>query len=151
QDRVVDVVLVGRDQVGIALVGCLLVAVAVNDELEFGPGQRNPASLGQPCDLRLQDLARRGGYGSPIQPGQVREDQGGGGQPWHATQGRQVGLEHEVAVAALPRGHLVPADGVHVYVHCQQVVAALRVVLGHLVEEVLRRQTLASQPALHVG
>jgi hypothetical protein len=62
-----------------------------------------------------------------------------------------VGPEHEVPVAELPGAHRVAADGVHVHVDGQQVVAALGVVLQHLVEEVAGGQPLALEAALHVG
>ena len=63
----------------------------------------------------------------------------------------EVGLHLEVAVAALPRRHRVAADGVHLDVDGEQVVAGLGAVLGDLVEEVRRGQPLALQAALHVG
>ena len=52
---------------------------------------------------------------------------------------------------AVPGRHRVPVHGVHLHVDREQVVAAFREVLGHLVEEELRRQPLALQAALHVG
>src|SRR4029434_1027099 len=58
--------------------------------------------------------------------------------PGNVPQSVHVGLEDEVAVATLPGGHGVAFDGVHLHVHRQQVVAALRVVLDHLIEEVGR-------------
>ena len=46
-------------------------------------------------------------------------------EPRRAAQRVEVGLEHEVAVAALPARHRVAVDGVHVDVDGEQVVAAL--------------------------
>ena len=62
-------------------------------------------------------------------------------------------VEHElhVAVPLLPRRDGVAADGVHVDVDGQQVVAALGARLERDVEEVAGVQPLALQPALHVG
>ncbi len=69
----------------------------------------------------------------------------------HGPQRVEVGLHLEVAVAALPRGHRVAVDGVHLDVDGEQVVARLGAVLDDLVEEVARGQALALQAALHVG
>ena len=57
----------------------------------------------------------------------------------------------EVAVAPLPRGHLVAVDRVHVDVDREQVVAALGAVVDDVVEEVPRGQALALKASLHVG
>ena len=71
--------------------------------------------------------------------------------PRHRAQRVEVGAHHEVAIAALPRGHREALDRGHVDVDREQVVAALGAVLGHLVDEVMRDQPLAHQAALHVG
>ena len=151
QDRVVHVVGVGGYQVAVVLGRRLLVGVPVDDELELGPGQRHQPALGQPRGLRREDLPRRGHHRSVIQPGQVGDDQGRAGLPGDAAQRGHVGPEHEVAVAAVPGRHRVPVDRVHFHVHREQVVAALGVVLRHLLQEELRGKPLALQPALHVG
>jgi hypothetical protein len=151
QDRVVHVVLVARHQVAVLLGRGLLVGVPVHDELQLGPGQRHQPAFGQPRDLRGQDLPRRGHHRRAVQPGQVGEHEDRALVPRELAQRAHVRHEHEVAVAALPGRHRVPVDRVHVHVHREQVIAALGVVLNHLVQEVLRRQALALQPALHVG
>ena len=69
----------------------------------------------------------------------------------HAAQRGEVEVEHEVAVAALPRGHRVAVDGVHVDVDGEQVVAALGAVVEHSSRKNWRVEPLALQPALHVG
>jgi hypothetical protein len=71
--------------------------------------------------------------------------------PRDRAQGVEVGLHLEVAVAARPRRHRVALDGVHVHVHGEEVVAALRAVLGHHLEEMRRGQALALEATLHVG
>ena len=71
--------------------------------------------------------------------------------PRHQPQRREVGAEHEVAVAALPARHRVAVDRVHLDVDGEQVVARLGGVRHHLVEEVGGGAALALQPALHVG
>jgi hypothetical protein len=57
QQRVVDVVEVGRIECAVAAAPGVLVAVAVDDELEFGAGERGKAVFGQPSQLAAQDLA----------------------------------------------------------------------------------------------
>ena len=61
------------------------------------------------------------------------------------------GCEPEVAVPALPARHRVAGHRVHLHLEREQVVAALDAVLDRLVEEEVRVQALAHQPALHVG
>ena len=151
QDRVVHVVLVGRDQIAVVLGRGLLVGVLVDDELELGPGQRHPAAFGQPRRLGREYLPRRGQHRRAVVPGQVRDHQGRARVPRQQAHGARVRHHDEVAVAAVPGRHGVPVDRVHVHVHGEQVVAALGVVFGHLVQVELRRQALALQPALHVG
>jgi hypothetical protein len=129
----------------------LLVGVAEDDELELGGRLGVPAPLRQPVELAAQDLAGRGDDLRPIAPHEVREAQDGARMPWDRAQRAEVGLELEVAVAALPRGHGVARDRVHLDVHGEEVVAPLRAVVDDLVEEVAGHEALALQPALHVG
>ncbi len=60
-------------------------------------------------------------------------------------------MHGEVAVAALPGGHGVPVDGVHVGVDGQEVVAALGAVRDDLVEEEGRGEAFSLEASLHVG
>ena len=151
EQRVVDVVEVRRVQIAIALVPRLLVGVLEDQELELGARVGAPAALGQARELPAQDLARGGDHVRAVEPGDVGQAHHRALLPGHGAQRVEVWLEQHVAVAALPRGHRVALDRAHVDVDRQQVVAALRPVLGHLVEEVRRRQALALQAPLHVG
>ena len=63
----------------------------------------------------------------------------------------EVGVHGEVAVAAVPGGHRVAVDGVHLGVDGEEVVAALGAVLEDLVEEEAGGEPLALEPPLHVG
>ena len=74
-------------------------------------------------------------------------------EPRRATQRVEVGLEHEVAVAALPARHRVAVDGVHVDVDGEQVVAALGAVADHRLQEPRRRSGAcpAGGPACRSG
>ena len=84
-------------------------------------------------------------------PEQVALHHHGALEPRDAAQRGEVGHEHEVAVAALPRRHRVARHGVHVDVDREQVVAALGAVLGDAVDERAGVQPLALQAALHVA
>ena len=106
-----------------------------------------PAALREALELAAQDLPRRGEHVRAVLPGQVGHQQHGALVPGDRPQGVEVGLHHEVAVAALPRRHLVAGDGVHVDVDGEQVVAALGPVRDHLVEEVRGGQPLALEAA----
>ena len=143
EQRVVDVVEVRRTQVAIALVPRLLVGVPEHQELELGARVGAPAALCETRELPAQDLAWRGHHVRAVRPGDVGQAHHRALLPRHRSQRVEVGDEHHVAVATLPRGHRVALDGPHVDVDRQQVVAALCAMLGHLAEEVARRQALA--------
>ncbi len=148
---VVDVVEVGRLEVAVGLVPRLLVRVAKHDELELGAGRGAPAALPQARELTAQDLPRRRHDVRAVLPHDVGHEHHGARQPGQRAQRVEVGLEHEVAVAARPRRHVVALDGVHVDVDGEQVVAALGAVLGDLVDEVAGGEALAHEAALHVA
>ena len=150
EQRVVDVVVVGGLQVPVSLAPRLLVGVHEDEELELGPYEGFEAAFGEPLELALEDLPGRGDDRRAVLPDEVARHERRPLLPGDVPEGIHVGLEDEVAVAALPGGHRVALHGVHLHVHGEQVVAALRVVLDHLVEEVGCREALALEPALHV-
>ena len=85
-------------------------------------------------------------------PEDVAEDERRAFQPRNRPQRVQVGLQEEIAVAALPVGDRIPGDGVHLHVEREQVVAALDAVLRDFaLEEELPLDALAHEAALHVG
>ncbi|CAM5665109.1 hypothetical protein SANTM175S_06326 [Streptomyces antimycoticus] len=151
EDGVVDVVLVGGGHPAVAGVPRLLIAVPEDHELQLGAGVRGPAALGEPVELTAQDLARGGDHGAAVMPGEVRGEEGGAGVPGGAAQGGGVAVHGEVAVAALPGGHGVAVDGVHLGVDGEEVVAALGAVCQDVVEEEAGGEPLALQPSLHIG
>ena len=115
-------------------------------------GERRQPRSASRSSWRAQDLARRGDDRRRRRPSAGRP--GTARCPSCHGMSRSVsrsGAHLEVAVAALPRAHRVAVDGVHLDVDGEQVVARLGAVLEHLVEEVLRREALALQAALHVG
>ena len=106
EDRVVDVVLVGRRQAAVAAVAGLLVGVVEDDELQLGAGEGDAArARRRRVDLGPQDLPRAtGATGRAVEPGEVALD--------HrrcraaAAASRSVSRssdELHVAVALLPR------------------------------------------------
>ncbi len=151
EDGVVHVVQVHRGEVAVGHGLRVLVGVAVHAELQLGAGERGPATGRQPVGLRLEDLPGRGDHRGAVGPGQVGQEQRARLVPRQVAQRAEVGHEDEVPVPALPGRHLIPVHRVHVDVHGEQVVAPLRVVADHIVEEELRRYPLALQAPLHVG
>ena len=151
EDRVVDVVEVGGVEVAIAGAGGVLVGVAEDHELELGRAHRGQPALGEPVELAAQDLARRGDDGRAVAPLQVGHAHRRARMPRDHPQRVEVGLHLEVAVAALPRGHRVAVDRVHLHVDGEQVVACLGAVGDDVLDEVVGVQPLALQAALHVG
>ena len=79
----------------------------------------------------------------------VGEHQRGAFQPRHAPQRRQVGLHDEIAIALVPARRRVAGHRLHVDVVGEQIVAAVRLLM-RAVDEILRLEALADQPALHV-
>ena len=150
EQRVVDVVEVRRLEVAVALVPGVLVRGLEDDELELRARVADEPALGEPVELAAQDLARRGDDVGAVGPAQIGHDEDGGGVPRDRPERVEVRRHLEVAVAALPRGHLVPRDRLHVDVDGEEVVAPLRPVLEHRVEEVRGGQALALEPPLHV-
>ncbi|CAB5071932.1 unannotated protein [freshwater metagenome] len=71
--------------------------------------------------------------------------------PWHATHRGEVGLHGKVAVSALPRGHLVAIDRVHVDVHRHEVIATFCAMSEALVYEELGVDEFSLEPSLHIG
>jgi hypothetical protein len=71
--------------------------------------------------------------------------------PRDRAQRVEIRPHDEVPVAALPGGHLVALDRLHVDVDGEQVVAGLGVALGDVIEEVGRGHPLSLETALHVG
>ncbi len=119
-------------------------------ELEFGGEVGKVATLLQPRHLLAQNRARR------MRQVLVRmvvldvvEDERRLLQPGHRADGGEVRLHDEVAVALRPARRLVAGHRLHIDVVGEQVVAAVRLVIGALDEE-LRQEPLADQPALHV-
>lgn len=151
EDRVVDVVLVGRGQASVVRVPRLFVGVLEDDELQLGADLGGVAELGQALQLAAQYLAGRGDHRGAVAPGEVGVEHGRALVPGDAAQRAQVRVHREVAVAAVPGGHRVALDGVHLGVDGEQVVAALGAVLEHLVEEETGGEPLALEPPLHVG
>ena len=70
-------------------------------------------------------------------------------QPRNAPQRREVRLHDEVAIALRPVRRLVAGHWLHIDVGGQQIIAAMRLVMGGI-DEVLRQETLSREPALHV-
>src|SRR5579864_3328046 len=69
EQRVIDVVEVGRLEVPVALAPGLLIGVAEDQELELGARIGTPAALGQAGQLRPEHLAWRGEHVTTVPPG----------------------------------------------------------------------------------
>ncbi|MGC0346016.1 hypothetical protein RKD34_001596 [Streptomyces sp. SAI-218] len=151
EHRVVDVVLVRRGEPPVVRVPGLFVGVLEDDELQLGADLGGVPEFGEPLQLAAQDLAGRGDDRRAVLPGEVGDQHGRTGVPGDATQGAEVGVHGEVAVAAVPGGHRVAVDGVHLGVDGEEVVAALGAVVEYLVEEEAGGEPLALEPPLHVG
>jgi hypothetical protein len=121
-------------------------------ELELGAEHGRVAELCGALHLALQDLAGRRSHRLAVVPEDVAEDEGCPLEPRDAPQRGEVRLQQEVAVTALPVGHLVPGDRVHLHVQRKEVVAPLDAVLRDLaLDEEVAVHALPEQTSLHIG
>ena len=129
----------------------LLEALLEQVELELRADHRLVAQRACALDLGIEHLPRRRPDGRAITPTDVTEHERSPLQPGNTTQRLEIGPHREVAVSLLPACDRVAGNRIHLHVEREQVVTALDTVVGDvLVEEVLRMDALAHQPALHV-
>ncbi len=102
EQRIVDVVEVRRLEVAVGLLPRLLVAVLEDDELELGAREGLQPSVFEAAKLAAQDLPRRSDDLGAVLPLDIGEQHHGALVPRDGPQRVQVGLHHEVAVAARP-------------------------------------------------
>ena len=108
-------------------------------------------ALLEPLELLLQDGARRMRHRLVVMMVEhVAEDERGAVEPRRPAQRREIGLHDEVAIALLPARRLVAGHRLHIDVVGEQIVAAMRLLIG-AVDEELGLEALADQPPLHVG
>ena len=148
----VVVLVIGGDRLQIAEAGLadLVEALLEQEELQLRRHHRLKAHVLQPGHLPLQQGAgrmRHVGVGVVIL--HVAQHHHRALQPAEAADGGQIRLHHIVAIAARPAGRGIAFDRVHFKVRCQQIVAAMGLVIG-AVDEVARVEALAHQAALHV-
>ena len=105
EDRVVEDVGHRRRQVAVVLGVRLGVALLQQVELELGADHRLEPRRPRPRDLRREHLPRRGDDRRAVLPGHVAEHERRSRQPRDPPQRVEVGLQVEVAVAALPARH----------------------------------------------
>ena len=80
----------------------------------------------------------------------VAQHERGSRQPRSAPQRGEVRLHDEIAIALFPIGHGVARHRLHIDVVGEQIVAAMRLLMG-ATEEKLGLEALADEPPLHVG
>ena len=150
EDVVVLDVGAGRRQLGVVLGPGALVGLVEEVELQLRGEEGAHLHRVEARRLALQDRPRRDrDVFVMVVIEHVAEHQGRALKPGDPAQGREVRLEHEVAVALLPVGQGVAGHRLHVDVVGQQVVAAVGLAVG-LLGEVLRLEALADQAAEHV-
>ena len=126
------------------------VRLLEEEELELGAELGlQPVRL-EPLELAAEHLPRRGRDRRAVLPADVAEHERVPLDPRDPPQRREVGPQHEVAVAPLPARDLVAGHGIHLHLEREEVVAPLHVLDPVLEEEVLV-QALAEQAPLHVG
>ena len=152
QQVVVLEVPAGGVEVGVAAGRRVAVRRAVEVVLELGGGHRREPLPGRGVDLAPQH--RPGGDGDRgvvADAGDVAQHQRRAVEPVGGAQGGEVGNQVHVAVAELPVGEVVAGDRLHLHVGGEQVVAPVRAVGRHLVEEHAGVVALAHEPAVVVG
>src|SRR5438874_985159 len=152
EDVVVEDVRHRRREVVVVLAVRLGVALAEEEELELRAEHRIEAERAGLLDLCLEHLPWGGADRCSVVPVHVALHHHCRLVPRDAAQGRKVGGEGKVAVAALPARDRVPGHGIHLHLEREQVVAAFPAVPGCLFgEEELRVEPLAHEAALQVG
>ncbi len=147
---VIFVVTGNRLQIAVAALAHVLKAFLEQEKLQLGRHDRRQPKFLQTRDLRFQHGARGMRH---FLVGVVIEDiahhHGRAFQPRHPPQGGKIRFHDIVAVPAGPARRRIAFDRVHLKVGCQQIVAAMGLVIG-TVDEMLGVETLAHQPSLHV-
>ncbi len=69
------------------------------------------------------------------------QHQGGAVQPAGDAHRLQIGHHVKIAVAPLPVRVAIAGDRIHLHIHGQQVIAGVRPVPRHVIEEIIRRRT----------
>ena len=123
EQRVVDAVGRGFDQVSIAGFPSLAIGALEDHELELGADQRVQAALAQALELSAQDLPGRNRDRLAVLLECVRQHHRRAGLPRHQAKRREVGLELEVAEASIPARQPVALLRRHVDVGREQVFA----------------------------
>ena len=77
--------------------------------------------------------------------------QGGAGLPGQDTEGGEIGPEFEIAETRFPIGDLEAFQRVHLEVDGEQIIAAVRAVLGNRIQEQLGAKAFAHEAAKRVG
>ena len=149
QDVIVLDVGAGGLEAVVALGRRRLVGLVEQIELELGGAERAQLAGREPLDLALEHGARRMRHVVVVMVEHVGQHQRRAFEPGQRPQRRQVGLQDEIAVALVPARRRVARHRLHVDVVGEQVVAAVRLLVG-AVDEVLGLEALADQPALHV-
>ena len=126
-----------------------LVALVEQVELELGRAQGAHLHGRQPRDLFFQHRARAVRHIMMVMVEDVGDDERRILEPRNSPQRRQVRLHDEIAVALVPARRLVAGHRLHIDVVGQQIVAAVRLLVGAF-HEVFGLEPLADQPALHV-
>ncbi|MCY1302811.1 hypothetical protein D9M70_524920 [compost metagenome] len=150
EDVVVLVVAADELQVAIAGLAGIVVGLVEQEEFELARHVGLEPHLLEPRHLLLQDRARRVRHflvGVMVE--HVAKHERRAFEPGNAAKCRKVRLHRIVAVALLPARRLVAGNGLHLHVGRKQIVAAMRFLPG-AVDEELRVEALAHQPALHV-
>ena len=150
EDVIILDVVTRRLEVAIALLVRCLIAVIEQEELELGGHVGLHLHLLEALQLLLQDGARRMRYVlMAVVVKHVAQHQCSTGQPRRAAQRCHVGLQHEVAIALFPAGRLVAGHRLHLDVDAEQIVAAMRLLIAAVGEE-LGVEALADETALQV-
>ena len=136
-------------RVDVALVVDRLVTFIEKVELKLRGAVGAHLLLLQPRDLSLEHCARRMRHVVLMVIEHVGQHQRGAVEPRQAAQRRHVGFHDEVAVAFLPARRRVAGHRLHVDVVCEQIIAAVRLLMRTVAEE-FRLEALADQAPLHV-
>ncbi len=148
---VIDPVIARRLELAIAILECRVKRLVEQVELEFARAKARQTSLLQASQLRGQHRAGRLGDQLAVVMPVIADHERGRRLPGQHAQRGQVGSHLEIAEAGVPVGDLETVERVHVEVHGEQVVAAVRALGQRGLEKVRRREALAHEPPERIG
>ena len=147
---IIDPVIARRRELAILRRKRVVKALVEEEEFQFARDTTGQFLFRQRIDLPSQNRPRRFNHKPSIVMQIITKHQRRAGLPGHETNGRKIGPHFEVAKTFLPVGQLEAVLRVHLDVHGEQIIARVRAMFHHVVEEKFPGEPFADEPPEHV-